>query len=121
MPSKQKSQSQPRPRDLLASDEGDELRDALLHGLLSVLGDLPVSRDGLLHDATDVGDGQEPVLLPDAATASTSAAPGAPALVAPASAPRARRSVRHELLLHYRTAAATETLDPSAPSRRAGP
>jgi hypothetical protein len=64
MPSKQKSQSQPRPRDLLASDEGDELRDALLHGLLSVLGDLPVSRDGLLHDATDVGDGQEPVLLP---------------------------------------------------------
>lgn len=65
----------------LAGDEGDELGDALLQGLLGVLGDLAVGRHGLLHDAADVGDGEEPVLLPDPAPAT---APRAPAVVAPA-------------------------------------
>ena len=83
--------------DSLAGDEGDELGDALLQGFLGVLGNLAVSRDGLLHDAADVGDGQEPVLLPDAAVPASSATA---AVVAPA-ARGARRRVRHPVLLHH--------------------
>jgi hypothetical protein len=49
----------------LAGDEADELGDALLHGLLGLLGDLGVGGQDLLHDAPDVGDGQQPVLLLD--------------------------------------------------------
>ena len=49
----------------LAGDEADELGDALLHRLLGLLGDLGVGRQDLLHDAADVGDGQQPVLLLD--------------------------------------------------------
>jgi hypothetical protein len=98
------------PGDSLDGDEGDELGDALLHGLLGVLGDLPVGWDGLLHDAADVGDGQEPVLLPDTATT----APRTPALVAPTATPGTSRPVRHPVVLHdYHP---TETLDPSARS-----
>jgi hypothetical protein len=48
----------------LAGDEADELGHALLHRLLGLLGDLGVGRQDLLHDAADVGDGQQPVLLP---------------------------------------------------------
>jgi hypothetical protein len=97
------------PGHSLAGDEGNELGDALLHGLLGVLGDLPVGRDGLLHDAADVGDGQEPVLLPDAA-----AAPGTSALVAPPASPGAGRLVHHPVVLHHHTPNPTETLDPSS-------
>ena len=38
---------------------------AYLHRLLGILGDLGVGRERLLHDARDVGDGEEAVLLPD--------------------------------------------------------
>lgn len=48
----------------LAGDEADELRDTFLHRLLRVLGDLGVVGKRPLHDAADVGDGQEPVLFP---------------------------------------------------------
>eukprot|EP00304_Pavlova_gyrans_P006552 CAMPEP_0206036710 /NCGR_PEP_ID=MMETSP1466-20131121/2962_1 /ASSEMBLY_ACC=CAM_ASM_001126 /TAXON_ID=44452 /ORGANISM="Pavlova gyrans, Strain CCMP608" /LENGTH=173 /DNA_ID=CAMNT_0053411211 /DNA_START=747 /DNA_END=1268 /DNA_ORIENTATION=- len=43
--------------------EGDELRDALLDRLLSVLRYLSGRGHARLHDAPDVGDGQEVVLL----------------------------------------------------------
>lgn len=48
-----------------ARDERDELAHALLHRLLAVLGDLGRGRQRHLHDARDVGRGQEPVLLSD--------------------------------------------------------
>lgn len=51
----------------LAGDEADELRYTLLHRLLRVLRNLRVVRQRFLHDPADVGDGQETVLLPDAA------------------------------------------------------
>ena len=38
--------------DVLRGDEGDELADALLHGLLGVLGHLGVARERLLHNTT---------------------------------------------------------------------
>mmetsp|Transcript_6719 Transcript_6719/g.24225 ORF Transcript_6719/g.24225 Transcript_6719/m.24225 type:complete len:236 (-) Transcript_6719:121-828(-) len=47
----------------LTRDEGDELRDALLHGLLRVLGYLGVVRKRFLHNSRDIRDGQIPVLL----------------------------------------------------------
>ncbi|KAI3441099.1 uncharacterized protein J3R85_002773 [Psidium guajava] len=47
----------------LAGDEADELRDALLDGLLGLLGDLGVRGEGPLHDPAHVGNRQEPVLL----------------------------------------------------------
>ena len=57
--------SPPQPRNhSLAGDEGDELRQALLHRLLGVLCNLGVARQRLLHDAADVGNRQEAVLLP---------------------------------------------------------
>jgi len=43
--------------------EADELRHALLHGFLGLLGDLGVRRQRLLHDPAHVGYGKEPVLL----------------------------------------------------------
>ncbi|KAJ8524521.1 hypothetical protein ON010_g16597 [Phytophthora cinnamomi] len=49
----------------LARDERDELAHALLHRLLAVLGDLGRGRQRHLHDARDVGGGQEAVLLAD--------------------------------------------------------
>lgn len=49
----------------LASDEADELGNALLNGVLGVLGDLAVGGKDLLHDAADVGDGKVAVLLTD--------------------------------------------------------
>jgi hypothetical protein len=47
----------------LPRDEADELRHALLHRLLGLLGDLGVRGQRLLHDARHVRDRQEPVLL----------------------------------------------------------
>ncbi|KAK3411591.1 hypothetical protein EUGRSUZ_I00332 [Eucalyptus grandis] len=47
----------------LPGDEADELRDTLLDGLLGLLGDLGVRREGPLHDPAHVGDRQESVLL----------------------------------------------------------
>ena len=47
----------------LAGDEADELGDALLDGLLGVLGDLAVLRHRAAHDAANVGDRQVPILL----------------------------------------------------------
>jgi hypothetical protein len=49
----------------LAGDEADELGDALLNGLLGLLGDLGVGGQDLLHDAAHVGDGKKAVLLLD--------------------------------------------------------
>lgn len=51
--------------NLLACDETDELRDALLHRLLGILCNLGVRGKCLLHDATDVGNRQKSVLLAD--------------------------------------------------------
>ena len=48
---------------LLAGDEADELGDALLDGLPGVPSDLSVLRHRAAHDAPDVGDRQESVLL----------------------------------------------------------
>ena len=56
--------SSPPGSNSLAGDEGDELRQALLHRLLGVLCNLGVARQRLLHDAADVGNRQEAVLLP---------------------------------------------------------
>ena len=42
----------------LAGNEADELRHALLHSLLGVLGDFCIRRQRALHDARDVGDGK---------------------------------------------------------------
>lgn len=50
----------------LAGDEGNELRHALLHGLLRILCNLRIRRKEFFHVSTNVGDGQEPVLLPAA-------------------------------------------------------
>lgn len=47
----------------LASDEADELRNALLNRLLCVFGDLAVGWQGLLHDPAYVGYRKETVLL----------------------------------------------------------
>lgn len=47
----------------LRRDEGDELGYTLLDRLFRVLGDLGVGRQGLLHNARDVGDRQVLVLL----------------------------------------------------------
>ena len=77
----------------LAGDEADELGDALLHRLLSVLSDLGVGGERLLHDPDDVGDREEPILLPYASPRSRAMLA---ALVTPASASGARRwSLRH--------------------------
>lgn len=50
---------------LLASDETNELGDAFLNRVLSVLRDLPISRQRLLHDPTYIRDREVPVLLPN--------------------------------------------------------
>ena len=52
----------------LAGYEADELARALLDGLLGVLCNLGIGRQDLLHDAADVGDRQEAVRLPPAAS-----------------------------------------------------
>ena len=48
---------------ILARDEAHELGHTLLHGLLGFVGDLCVGREGPLHDARDIGDGQISILL----------------------------------------------------------
>ena len=50
-------------RSVLAGDKADELEDAFLHSFLGVLGDFPIGRKRFLHDAADVGDREEAVLL----------------------------------------------------------
>lgn len=47
----------------LAGDEADELRGALLDGLLGALGYLSLRWDGFLHDPPNVGDRQEVVVV----------------------------------------------------------
>ena len=47
----------------LASNEADELRNALLDGLFSFFGYLGIFVDAVLHDPADVGDGQAVWLL----------------------------------------------------------
>ena len=53
----------PSPSTHLGRDERDELAHALLDCLLGVLGHLRIWRQGLFHDAGDVGDGEVLVLL----------------------------------------------------------
>lgn len=48
---------------LLAGDEANELRQALLHDLLGILGNLSVRGEGLFHDPANIGDREKPVLL----------------------------------------------------------
>lgn len=72
-------------RSLLAGDEADELRDTLLDSLLGVLRDFAISRKPLLHDAADVSNRKEAILLTEA---------GAGAVVA-ALVGRTRRSIGH--------------------------
>lgn len=43
-------------------DERDELGYTFLDGFLGVLGDFGICRQRLLHDARDVGNGEETVL-----------------------------------------------------------
>lgn len=50
----------------LTGDEAHELRCALLDGLLSVLGNLGLRREGVLHDPPNIGNGQEVVVMPNA-------------------------------------------------------
>nr|GLL24864.1 hypothetical protein PanWU01x14_356960 [Ipomoea trifida] len=52
-------------KSILAGDEADELRDAFLNSLLSILSNFTVGRESLLHDPTDIRDGEKPVLLPN--------------------------------------------------------
>ncbi|RRT62948.1 hypothetical protein B296_00004098 [Ensete ventricosum] len=110
-PKRQKTNNQSRRNRTpisLAGDEADKLGDALLHGLLGVLGDLGVGGESLLHDPDDIGDREEPILLPDATPGSRALLA---ALVAPASASGARRwSLRHPS--SPLAAGAAETLDP---------
>lgn len=51
----------------LAGDEADVLGDALLDGLLCIVGDLGMRREDLAHDPYHVGNRHEPVLLPHGA------------------------------------------------------
>ncbi|KAJ1419615.1 hypothetical protein SESBI_14945 [Sesbania bispinosa] len=51
--------------NILIGDGVDELRDALLNGLFGILRDFSSGREGLFHDADDVGDGKKPFLLTD--------------------------------------------------------
>lgn len=82
-------------KKILAGDEADEFGDAFLDGVLGVLGDLAVLRQSLLHDATDVGDGQIPVLLAHAAPAAAASLRALLAAAFMATARRARRCLRH--------------------------
>ena len=51
----------------LAGDEADELGHAFLHCFLRIFGDLSVVRQRFLHNPADICDGEESVLLPNAA------------------------------------------------------
>ena len=75
---------------LLAGDEADELRDAFLDGFLSVLGDLSIGGERLLHDPANVRDRKKPVLLANVGARALIAA-----LVVAASSVRTRRNFRH--------------------------
>ena len=50
----------------LASDEAHELCCTLLDGLLGVLRNLGLRREGVLHDPPNIGNGQEVVVMPNA-------------------------------------------------------
>ena len=75
---------------LLAGDEADELRDAFLDGFLSVLGDLSIGGERLLHDPANVRDRKKPVLLANVGAQALIAA-----LVVAASSVRTRRNFHH--------------------------
>ena len=49
--------------DSLAGNEADEFRNAFLHCVFCILRNLAIGRQSLLHDAADVGDREEAVLL----------------------------------------------------------
>nr|GMC82244.1 hypothetical protein PanWU01x14_356960 [Ipomoea batatas] len=51
--------------DIIRSYSTDELGDAFLNSLLSILSNFTVGRESLLHDPTDIRDGEKPVLLPN--------------------------------------------------------
>jgi len=79
-------------RSVLAGNEADELRDAFLQSFLGVLGDFHVGRKHFLHDAADVGDGEEAVLLTEVGARTMLTA----LVVASATAAWTRRSIEHD-------------------------
>lgn len=50
-------------RELLASDEADELRNTFLNSIFSIFSNLSISRQSLLHDPTYIGNRKVPILL----------------------------------------------------------